>query len=490
MKTKQIIMDEIFQLVVESMPSGILITDQNGKIILVNKQLEKLFGYGQNELISKSVEQLVPGKYKKNHKKYRTKFSTKPDNRPMGAGRDLFGLRKDGREIPVEIGLSHIKTKKGVLIFATIIDITERVKIDNALRESEQTLQAIIDNSTDAILVYDNDSQIITFNKEANKLFHFKKGFINKISEIIPPEYEFSFSKLLSEAKNGKSFVDYEMEKIIHQGKRLSVSIGLVYVEGTKGLFIETIRDITDRVKLRNKILDFEKAQIVSQMSEGIAHHMGTPLASMLLRIQMMKDDISNINIDGNLQKSFKEKLDSIESQIFYGQKVMQRLLKFASKPKSEKTKVNIPSLIRELIEIIKPLSLKSATSVEIKLKDDVNVLGDSDMLELVLSDLCMNAIDSMPGGGKLTIEVSNNKDKNGFSKISFTDKGTGIPKKILPFIFEPFFSTKPAGKGTGLGLAVAKRIIQDHGGNISIDSIEGKGTKVTINIPTIKEVG
>jgi len=485
MKTKQIVIDDIFQLVVESSPNGILITDQKGKIILVNNHIEKLFGYERNELINKPVELLVPVKNKKNHKKYRSQFSNKPENRAMGAGRDLSALRKNGSEFPVEIGLSHVSTQKGVLILATVIDITERVKIDIALRESEKTLQAIIDNSTDAILVYDDNFQIITFNNEANKLFHFKKGFMNKISGNIPPEYEFSFSKLLSEVKMGKTYVDYEMEKIIHDGKRLSVSIGLVYVAGNKGMYIETVRDITERVKLRNKILDFEKAQIVSKMSEGIAHHMGTPLASMLLRIQMMKDDISNMDIG----MKFKEKLDSIEKQIFYGQKVMQRLLKFASKGKGEEAPVNITSLIREILEIIKPLCIKSSTSIEIKLNEDLYVLGDSDMLELVFSDMCINSIDAMPEGGKLTIEASRGKKNGSFSKISFADTGTGIPKEILPMVFEPFFSTKPSGKGTGLGLAVAKRIIQDHGGNINIESVEGKGTKVNIVLPNFKEV-
>ena len=410
MKAKQKAVSDIFQIVVESSPNGVLITDQKGKIVLVNKYLEKLFGYDQDELINKSVELLVPRKYKKNHKQHRAKFMNKPENRAMGAGRDLHALRKDGTEFPVEIGLSHVKTQNGVLILATIVDITERIKIDNALKESEKTLQAIINNSSDAILVFDDDGQIITFNKEANKFFHFKKGKRNDITAFIPPEYEFIFSNMLNEAKSGKSFVDYEMEKIIHKGKRLSVSIGLVYVAGENGMFIETIRDITERLKLRNKILDFEKAQIVSKMSEGIAHHMGTPLASMLLRIQMMKDDISNIDFENSVKESIEEKLNSVEKQIFYGQRVMQRLLKFASKPKGEETTVNITSLIHETIEIVKPLSSKSAISVDIKFKDDINVLGDSDMLELVFSDMCMNAIDAMPEGGKLSIDVSVDK--------------------------------------------------------------------------------
>ena len=117
-----------------------------------------------------------------------------------------------------------------------------------------------------------------------------------------------------------------------------------------------------------------------------------------------MKEDISELEDSGD----FIEKLDSIEKQIFYGQKVMQRMLKFASKPKSEVTPVNIKSLLGEITEILKPICLKTGTSIELKIKNDIEVLGDSDMLELVLSDISMNAIDSMKEGGKLTVKLSN----------------------------------------------------------------------------------
>lgn len=479
MKTDHLV-DDIFRLVVESSPNGILITNRSGEILLVNKHIEKLFGYEPSEIINKPVETLIPSKYKKNHRNFRTTFADKPENRPMGADLNLYALHKSGEEFPVEIGLSHISTDTGFYILATVIDITERVNTDLALRKSKSTLQAIIDNTTDAILVYDKSGQIASFNRKAGEVFKFKKGVTNNVSGIIPPEYEFAFSSKLKEAIKGIPLHDFEMEKVLPDGNRLSVSIGLVYVEIEKGMYIETIRDITERVHLRNKIIDFEKAQIVSKMSEGIAHHMGTPLASMLLRIQMLKEDIAELEDSGE----FTKKLASVEKQIFYGQKVMQRMLKFASTPKNEVSPVNIKSLLHEISEFLKPICLKTGTSIVLNVNNDVEVSGDSDMLELVLSDISMNAIDAMPGGGKLEIKVSEAKNKNCI--IVFKDTGTGIPKEVLPQVFEPFFSTKPSGKGTGLGLSVAKRIIQEHGGKINIKSIEGKGTEVKISLPIL----
>jgi two-component system NtrC family sensor kinase len=216
-------------------------------------------------------------------------------------------------------------------------------------------------------------------------------------------------------------------------------------------------------------------------MAEGIAHHMGTPLASMLLRVQMLKEDINGIPE----YKKFMERLDSIEKQIFYAQRVMQRLLKFASKPENVKRPEKVFYLIEEAVDIIKPLLRKEGIELELCLGEGVKVWADSNLLLLVFSDIMMNAVDAMPSGGRLSITTSN---VNPDVQVQISDTGIGIPRAVLPFIFDPFFTTKPAGKGTGLGLSVAKRIILDHNGKISIESTEGEGTSVLIRLPIYSE--
>ena len=114
-------------------------------------------------------------------------------------------------------------------------------------------------------------------------------------------------------------------------------------------------------------------------------------------------------------------------------------------------------------------------------------ILTDTNLLHLVFTDTIMNAVDAMPEGGSLTLTASGDTVP-GFAVITINDTGDGIPKEIIPYVFEPFFTTKPAGMGTGLGLSVAKRIISDHGGEISVKSKEGEGTTVTIKLPLYSE--
>jgi two-component system NtrC family sensor kinase len=221
----------------------------------------------------------------------------------------------------------------------------------------------------------------------------------------------------------------------------------------------------------------------MGKLAEGIAHHMGTPLASMLLRVQMLKEDIPKI---GNYI-DIMEKLESIERQIFYGKKVMQRLLRFARKPENVTRPENVALMIEEAVEMLNPLFKKTGIELESSMDSGLRILADVDLIGLVFSDIMTNAVDAMPEGGKIFLSVKNGTEKD-MVEIIISDTGSGIPEQILPLVFEPFFSTKPAGKGTGLGLSVARRIIHDHGGELSIESIDGEGTSIRIQIPLYEE--
>ena len=130
--------EELFSVFLKTAPDAVVITDDAGHIVLVNRQTETLFGYDREELIGKSVETLVPERFMEQHQQHRAAFSRNPRSRPMGAGMELYGLRKDRTEFPVEISLSPVDTKEGTLTIAAIRDITERKEMEQKLRERER----------------------------------------------------------------------------------------------------------------------------------------------------------------------------------------------------------------------------------------------------------------------------------------------------------------------------------------------------------------
>jgi diguanylate cyclase (GGDEF)-like protein/PAS domain S-box-containing protein len=152
---------ETFERVVELAPSAIVAVDQHGKIVLVNSQVEKIFGYQAKELVGQSVELLMPGRFRRGHSDYRTGFSAKPQTRPMGAGRDLYAVRKDGTEFPVAIGLNPIETEQGMLVLSAIVDITER-------KRAEEEIQRLA--SSDPLTGLANYRHLLeVFNREAER---------------------------------------------------------------------------------------------------------------------------------------------------------------------------------------------------------------------------------------------------------------------------------------------------------------------------------
>ena len=160
----------------------------------------------------------------------------------------------------------------------------------------------------------------------------------------------------------------------------------------------------------------------------------------------------------------------------------MQKLLKFTNNHALGKKPTDISKALSEAVEIVNPICKKACIRLDLKLDDEIKVLADYDMLELIFVDILTNVIEAMPGGGDLKIYTT--KEQSDKVKIIITDTGIGIPKDIIPSVFELFFTTKQEIKGSGLGLAVAKNVIQDHGGEISIESKEGKGTTANIQIP------
>jgi PAS domain S-box-containing protein len=276
---------EQFLQVIESTPNGMLMVDCEGKIVLVNAQIEKTFGYSRDELLGQSIELLIPQRFHTHHPNYRNDFFANPSTRAMGAGRDLFGLRKDGSEFPVEIGLNPLETEQGMMVLGTIVDITERKRNEEALRESEEQLQTVIENLSEGLVISDLDGKLIHWNRSALEMHGFTSAdeYLLHLSKF---ENIFELSTLdgsvlsldkwaLARIIGGEQLRDYEIRirRIDTDWERIFSYGGAIVSEPSgKQLAFVTITDITERKQTEESLRQSQKqlAGIINSAMDAI----------------------------------------------------------------------------------------------------------------------------------------------------------------------------------------------------------------------------
>ena len=260
--------EEQFRLVVEAAPNSIVVADGAGKIALVNAQTERLFGYQREELIGHSVETLVPERYRQKHPDHRSIFMHHPSTRPMGVGRDLFGLRKDGSEFPVEIGLNPIETEQGLTVLVSIVDITERKRTEEQNRFQASLLAGV----TDAIIATDLQFNILSWNTGAETMYGWMAQQVigSPVREIIP-DFLGTWLETESNAPPERSYWRGELSHKRRDGAKIVVLSSIALYKDSEGKpagYVALNRDITQRkqVEEQNRFL----ANLVASVSDAI----------------------------------------------------------------------------------------------------------------------------------------------------------------------------------------------------------------------------
>ncbi|HTO65810.1 MAG TPA: PAS domain S-box protein, partial [Bradyrhizobium sp.] len=240
--------------VVEAAPNAVVMIDQAGRIVMVNTQAERAFGYSRSELVGQPVEMLVPQRFRNHHPELRKSFIADPQPRAMGAGRDLYGLRKDGSEFPVEIGLNPIETDEGTMVLSAIVDITARKAAELALRASEQRFRLVVEAAPNAMVMIDRGGKIVMVNTQAERAFGYTRGELagQPVEMLVPerfrghhPELRKSFFADPQPRAMGAGRDLYGLKK---DGSEFPVEIGLNPIETDEGtMVLSAIVDITER---------------------------------------------------------------------------------------------------------------------------------------------------------------------------------------------------------------------------------------------------
>jgi len=474
-----------FELIVEGVPVALLMADQNRRISLVNRNTETLFGYSRSELIGERLELLVPQRFRGQHAAQVSSYLGAPTQRRMGAGRELFGLRKDATEMPIEIGLNPIRTAEGVFTLASIIDITERKRAEDV----EGQMAALVESADDAIVAKSVDGIIRSWNPGAERLLGYsaKEMIGQPVTRLLPDDRLGEEAMILGRIGRGERVEQFETLRRKNDGSMIEVSLTISPIRDVNGAIVgasKIMRDITARKRSERDLRrsNAELAQMNTELDNFVytaSHDLRAPLTGIGSIVQWILED------DRALAEESRGRLGLILGRIERMKQLLTDIRDYAradGKAAPSGTPVSAATLVANVtatLHVPPGFSIRGDSSLE-------SVQVRRVPLEQVLHNLVGNAIKHHDRpAGTVTVSV---QDQAPWLRFSVIDDGPGVPEEYRETIFEMFKTLKPRDEveGSGMGLAMVRKIVGRMGGRCGVDPVAERGSHFWFEWPPI----
>jgi protein-histidine pros-kinase len=465
------------EAVLEAAPDAILGVDPGGQILLMNAQAERLFGYSRDELIGQAVEVLVPEAIRGMHPGLRSRYLADPALRPMGVGKELAGRRKDGSEFPAEISLSAVRTDEGLMVAASVRDVSDR--------KNAEAERLMIEGAPDAILGVDASGSIELVNAQCERLFRYDRA------DLIGQPVEILIPVGLRPVEAGQVGAGLEVTAVCMGGARIVVEVSLSALETAGGrLTMAAVRDITDRRRfeglLREQNIELERAsRAKDNFLASMSHELRTPLNAIIgfTGTMLMK-------LPGPLNAEQEHQLRLVQASGKHLLSIINDLLDLA-KIESGKVQVKLEpvdcrGVAEEVVQSLQPLAEGKGILLGIDgASTPVVVTADRRVLGQILINLVNNAIKFTDTGQVRVCLIPPSPD--GGVRISVGDTGPGIPEADLARIFRAFersaTTAKSSDEGTGLGLHISQKLAGLLRATLSVASVVGEGSTFTVSL-------
>ena len=479
------LVNERLQAILTSMVDGVIVIESDNSISSFNPAAERIFGRSHNQVIKHSYRVLFNDDDQKILAVMLHNRSAKATN---GKIVELKALRPDHSNIPIDLAVSDIFLGEKRLLIMVVRDISERKLAEAQIREQA----TLLDKAQDAILVWDLDHKILFWNRGAERLYGFSPDEVRSmdVRALLEREDTGKF-KQAEEAVFTRGDHIAEFVHKTKSGKVVVVESRWSLVRDNHGVpksILVINSDLTEQKELEAMYLRSQRLQSVGALASGIAHDLNNVLSPILLSAQLLRKQFP--------QEKQQNLLNNLEKSAMRGASIIKQLLTFGRGIEGKGALTQPKYLLHEIASIMRETFPRNIAIREKYAADIWNVCCDTTQLHQVILNLCINARDAMADGGSITLLAENAEMDEAslhqhpemklgpYVHFAVQDTGSGIPVEIRDKIFEPFFSTKETGKGTGLGLPTVLNIIRNHGGFLELESEVKKGTTFHVYLP------
>ena len=485
--------------IVDTAVDGILTIDEQGIIEWVNPAASRIFGYAAEELLGRNVKMIMPDPYRREHDQYLQNYRQTGHRKIIGLGREVVGLRKDGSTFPVDLAVSEVYLGDRRIFTGIVRDVTERKRAEQALRDSEARIKAIVDTAVDGIITIDERGTIEWLNPAALRTFGYaQEELIGRNVKLLMPEPYHSQHDgyLLHYLRTGERKIiglGREVVGLRKDGTTFPMELAVSEVPlGNRRLFTGMVRNITERKQVEEDLRRAKESAEAANAAKDhflaiVSHELRTPLNPILATASFLETS-------REVPPEMREHIAAIRRNVEQEARIVDDLLNLT---RLQRNKIELhfeamdahAALRNTLAQFQQEIEGKGIDVLLALRARQYHVWADPGRIQQVLSNLLSNAVKFTPEGGQVTLRSSN--PPGGRLRLEVTDTGIGIEPDVLPRLFSPFEQGERTRVrrygGLGLGLVISKGIVDLHGGTLAASS-EGRdrGATFALELATV----